>query len=104
MPIYEYVCSKCKTEFELRLSFGEFDSMQLCPQCHANARKLVSSFSTTNAGKVEIAEKPFRKYATKESESQTFNVLITPPPVQTKLLSSPAKKGIPARSKKKVTN
>jgi putative FmdB family regulatory protein len=101
MPVYEYVCSKCKTEFELRLSFSEFDRNQLCPKCHATARKLISSFSTKNAGNVEIAEKPFRKYATKESQSQTPEVLITPPPIQTKLPSPPAKKRTPALRKKK---
>jgi len=101
MPIYEYVCSKCKTEFELRLSFSEFDLPQLCPKCHSTAQKLISSFSTRNAGKVEIAEKPFRKEAAKEPKSQTSSVLITPPPVQTKLLSSPAKKSLSARRKKK---
>ena len=101
MPVYEYVCSKCKTEFELRLSFSEFDRIQLCPKCHATGRKLISSFSTRNAGNVEIAEKPFRKDAAKESQSQTPDVLITPPPIQTKLLSPPANKAIRNRRKKK---
>ena len=101
MPVYEYFCSRCNTEFELRLSFNEFDRTQLCPKCHSTARRLLSSFSTKNAGNIEIAEKPFRKYAAKESESHTPDVLITPPPIQTKLLSPPAKKSIRPRHKKK---
>jgi putative FmdB family regulatory protein len=101
MPIYEYFCPRCKTEFELRLSFNEFDRPEQCPKCHSTARRLISSFSTKNAGNIEIAEKPFRKYATQESESQTPDVLITPPPTRIELLSPPAKKSIRARPKKK---
>ena len=101
MPVYEYFCPQCKTEFELRLSFKEFDRPQKCPKGHSGSQRLLSSFSTKNAGNVEIAEKPFRKYATKEKESQTPDVLITPPPIQTKLLSPSAKKSIRPRRKKK---
>jgi hypothetical protein len=85
----------------LRLSFNEFDRPKLCPKCHSTARRLISSFSTKNAGNIEIAEKPFRKYATKESESQTPDVLVTPPPIQTKLVPQRAKKSIRPRHKKK---
>jgi putative FmdB family regulatory protein len=101
MPVYEYFCPQCKTEFELRLSFNEFDRPQKCPKGHSGSQRLISSFSTKNAGNIEIAEKPFRKNATKESESQTSDVLVTPPPIQTKLLSSPSKKSIRPRHKKK---
>ena len=101
MPIYEYFCPRCNTEFELRLSFNEFDRPQLCPKCHSTGRRLISCVSTKNTGNIEIAEKPFRKYTTKKSESQTPGVLITTPPIQTKLLLPPAKKSIPARRKKK---
>ena len=101
MPVYEYFCPRCKTEFELRLSFNEFDRPQKCPKGHTGSQRLLSSFSTKNAGNIEIAEKPFRKYAVKESESQIPDVLITPPPIQTKLLSPPAKKNIGPRRKKK---
>lgn len=49
----------------------------------------------------EERQKPFRKKATKESESPIPSFLITPPPNPTKLLSPPAKKNIRARRKKK---
>jgi hypothetical protein len=62
---------------------------------------MISSFSTRNAGKVEIAEKPFRKESAKESKSQTPEVLITPPPGRVELLAPPAKKKVSARRKKK---
>lgn len=96
MPIYEYSCSKCNTEFELRLSFIEFDLPQLCPNCRSVSQMLISSFSTRNAGKVEIAEKPFRQ----ESKSSAPVVMITPPPVRIELLSPPAKKAVRPRRKK----
>ena len=49
----------------------------------------------------EEQQKPFRKNTTKELESPISSVLITTPPIQTKLLSQPTKKSIPARRKKK---
>jgi putative FmdB family regulatory protein len=101
MPIYEYFCPQCKTEFELRLTINEFDRPELCPKCHSIAQKLISSFSTKNAGNIEIAEKPFRKYATKEATLQTPDVLVTPPPIQTKLLPQRAKKSSRPRLEKK---
>jgi len=101
MPVYEYFCPQCKAEFELRLSFSEFDRPQKCPKGHSGSQKLLSSFSTKNAGNVEIAEKPFRKPAVKASKSQAPDVLVTPSPIQKKLKSPPAKKSSPARGKKK---
>jgi putative FmdB family regulatory protein len=101
MPIYEYYCPKCKIEFELRLSFNEFDHPELCPKCHTTAQRLISTFSTRNAGNMEIAEKPFRKHMLSELESQKANILITPPPAQAKLLPSPVKKSTPVRRKKR---
>ena len=101
MPIYEYVCPRCKAEFELRLSFSDFDLPQLCPKCHSTARKMISSFSTRNAGKVEIAEAPFRKESAKGQKSETSEVLITPPPGKIELLAPPAKKKGQTRRKKK---
>jgi putative FmdB family regulatory protein len=100
MPIYEYFCPQCKAEFELRLSFSEFDRPQKCPKGHSGPQRLISSFSTKNAGNVEIAEKPFRKSAGKATKSQTPDVPVTAP-IQKKLRSTPAKKSIPARPKKK---
>ena len=83
MPVYEYYCARCNCEFELRLLLSEFNRPQLCPKCHSSARRLISSFSTKNAGNIEIAEKPFRKKAAKGPE---------PPPIKKKLRSPPAKK------------
>ena len=39
MPIYQYVCSKCNTKFELRQSFND-ESVANCPNCKCEARRL----------------------------------------------------------------
>lgn len=99
MPIYEYVCTKCNFEFDLRLPFSESDKAVTCLKCKAPTQKLHSSFGCKTGGNIQAAEKPFRKNAIKESSSSS--VMITPPPNQTKLLSQPAKKITRARPKKK---
>ena len=37
MPIYEYVCPRCKTEFELMRPFNEADKPAKCPKCKSEA-------------------------------------------------------------------
>ncbi len=39
MPIYQYVCSKCNTNFELRQSFSD-ESAAICPKCRGESRRL----------------------------------------------------------------
>ena len=39
MPIYQYVCSKCNTKFELRQSFND-ESVAACPKCKSESRRL----------------------------------------------------------------
>ncbi len=53
MPIYEYVCSECSSEFELLRSLSQADKEASCPQCHKPARRKLSTFacfSTSDAG------------------------------------------------------
>ena len=39
MPIYEYVCDDCSTEFELRRRFS--DTIEAaCPQCEGTTRRV----------------------------------------------------------------
>jgi len=101
MPIYEYICNKCKIQFELRLPFSETDKLIKCPKCNVKANKQFSSFGCKTGGNIQASEKPFRENATKESESLIPSVMITPPPKDAKLLSQPAKKNIRGRQKKK---
>lgn len=41
MPVYEYKCTKCSHQFELKRSFGE-DSSAPCPICEGEGRRLFS--------------------------------------------------------------
>ena len=51
MPIYEYCCSVCNIQFELRQKFSD-PPADRCPKCGGTVRKLVSavSFSLKGAG------------------------------------------------------
>lgn len=61
MPIYEYICTQCKTEFELRRSFSEADKAAVCPNCNSEAQKLVSGFASQVGLYMKTAAKPLRK-------------------------------------------
>lgn len=109
MPIYEYLCSQCKTRFEIRLSFREASCTPLCPQCYSEAQRVISSFACKTGGNIQAAEKPFRTTFYSEvrvkNEPQptpsTPSVLITPPPNRVELLSPPGKRSTRSRRSKK---
>ena len=68
MPIYEYRCSKCGIDFELIRRMDEMSKPALCPQCGAEAEKLISVFAAQEGFYVRAPSKPaFRKPA-KESD------------------------------------
>ena len=76
MPIYQYVCSKCNTKFELRQGFND-DSVANCPKCKCEARRLFvpvpiifkgSGFYVTDSKTTSEAQLPPKKAeAAKES-------------------------------------
>jgi putative FmdB family regulatory protein len=46
MPLYEYQCSDCGSEFEKMVRFSEADQAQACPTCRGqNTRKKISAFA-----------------------------------------------------------
>ena len=51
MPVYEYRCDACNTQFELRQKFSD-PPADRCPKCGASVCKIVSavSFSLKGAG------------------------------------------------------
>lgn len=46
MPIYEYLCPKCNTEFELMRPISQMNDPALCPKCSASGQRLVSVFAS----------------------------------------------------------
>jgi putative FmdB family regulatory protein len=50
MPIYEYVCATCGTEFERLRPASAFEETARCPEGHASPRRVVSLFATVRAG------------------------------------------------------
>lgn len=61
MPIYEYICTECKTEFELMRPFSEADKTAVCPKCNTEAEKLVSGFASKVGFHLHTSAKPLRK-------------------------------------------
>jgi putative FmdB family regulatory protein len=41
MPVYQYICTGCNKEFELRQSFHD-ESIVECPDCNCVARRIFS--------------------------------------------------------------
>ena len=70
MPIYEYFCTKCKTEFELMRPFSEADKAGVCPKCNSRAQKLVSGFGSKTGSYIQASTEPFRKGIAESVEKQ----------------------------------
>ncbi len=53
MPIYEFVCKKCKKEFERALSFAEREKKNIkCPKCKsAQVSQFFSTFYANTSKK-----------------------------------------------------
>jgi putative FmdB family regulatory protein len=61
MPIYEYRCAACGTDFELSRSFSQSADPAPCPSCKKPAEKLVSAFASKADYSIKIpAKEPFR--------------------------------------------
>jgi len=66
MPVYEYKCNKCGTEFEVMRPFSQADDPASCPKCKGTGEKLVSVFGSKVGFYTKAPEKgAFRKQADK---------------------------------------
>jgi putative FmdB family regulatory protein len=45
MPIYEYVCRKCGSKFELLRPMSQSEETGVCPTCGRPAERAISRFS-----------------------------------------------------------
>ncbi len=48
MPMYEYRCTACNNQFELRQKFSDPPASQ-CPECGAAVEKMISSTAFTKS-------------------------------------------------------
>lgn len=68
MPIYEYKCSKCGTDFELMRSFSEMGKPAYCPKCKGKGERLLSVFASTADSSIKVPDRePFRKKLKKQT-------------------------------------
>jgi putative FmdB family regulatory protein len=45
MPLYEYVCDRCNTRFEMLRPSGRMDDAASCPRGHGSSHRVLSNFS-----------------------------------------------------------
>ncbi len=52
MPIYEYTCQDCQTDFELIRRMSDLDSDLVCEHCHGEQIiRRISRFNATSGGR-----------------------------------------------------
>ena len=61
MAVYEYLCPKCRKQFELIRPMSDSEKPAKCPKCGSKAQKLISSFGSKTGGSIQAVGKPFRK-------------------------------------------
>ena len=72
MPVYEYRCSKCGAEFEQMRRMSESSEPAPCPQCGAQAERIISTFASKVGFYVRASAKPaFRKPASRDDRPAT---------------------------------
>ncbi len=50
MPVYEYVCPSCKTDFELLRPITKMDEAAKCPDCEVISDRKLSVFASMLMG------------------------------------------------------
>ena len=59
MPVYEFICTKCNSKFELMRPFSDAGKGASCPKCHTEAQRVFSPFIAFNRfAKVEEGHEP----------------------------------------------
>jgi putative FmdB family regulatory protein len=61
MAVYEYLCPKCRNEFELTRPMSEAEKPANCPKCGSKAQKLISGFGSKTGDSIQPAGEPLSK-------------------------------------------
>jgi putative FmdB family regulatory protein len=61
MAVYEYLCPKCRNQFELMRPMSEAEKPARCPKCGSEAQKLMSGLSSDTGDSMQPASEPFSK-------------------------------------------
>ena len=61
MAMYEYLCPKCRNQFELMRPMSEAEKPARCPKCGSEAQKLISGFSSETGDSTQPAGEPINK-------------------------------------------
>jgi putative FmdB family regulatory protein len=61
MALYEYLCPKCRNQFELMRPMSEAEKPAKCPKCGSKAQKLISGFGSSTGDSIQPAGEPFSK-------------------------------------------
>ncbi|MBI4294741.1 MAG: zinc ribbon domain-containing protein [Chloroflexi bacterium] len=64
MPIYEFVCPQCETEFEVMRPVSQADQPAHCPRCQTQGIRQISAFASKVGFYIKApAKEPLRKPA-----------------------------------------
>ncbi|MFL5735515.1 MAG: FmdB family zinc ribbon protein [Chloroflexia bacterium] len=58
MPIYEYWCPQCRTQFDKLRPLGSSDAEVKCPTCGSGVKKMVSVFTAVGRSSDEGYARP----------------------------------------------
>lgn len=58
MPLYEYFCKPCGTQFELLRPVAKMDAPAVCPAGHTTNNRVVSMFATISKAATATAGSP----------------------------------------------
>jgi len=61
MAVYEYLCPKCRSQFELIRPISEAEKPAECPKCGSKAQKLISGISSRTGDSMQPAGELFSK-------------------------------------------
>ena len=70
MPIYEYMCLKCRNVFEEWLKFSETTESAPCPKCDSLAQRIISNTAfVLKGGGWYVTDYGYRKGASEDGQA-----------------------------------